>query len=561
MTGNNQRQSGDAQQWDAEYDVVVAGFGCAGACTAIEAADNGARVLVVDRFFGGGATKMSGGVIYAGGGSDVQRRAGFRDNPEKMYRYLSRETGTGVDERTLRAFCRSSIDNLAWLGTLGIAIPDKFFEKKTTQPPGGYGLYFSGNEKQYNPDDPIPRGHVPDGTGMSGNALFQALKKGVLERGVEVRYRCRAISLITENGAVIGIKVRALKKNILVGLIHTLLFNLGLASFLCRKLLQRFENMFSGVTRIRAMGGVILCSGGFVYNRAMVSEHAPAYAGCMPLGTPGDDGSAIVLGRDAGAAVESMDACAASRFFCPPEAFVSGLLVNSEGTRFCDESMYGATLSRHISKQPARRAYLIIDAKIHHKAGEQMKQEERLRDSSLIRILSGEMNALIFRKAMSFMNRRINRIKAASIPELEKKCGMPAGSLSGTIAKHNERTISGNKDEFGKSKQYMEAIDAPPFYAINCRLDSRLFPSPCLTLGGLKVNGLTSQALRDSGAAIKGLYAAGRSAAGVCSRSYVSGLSLADCIFSGRNAGKSASKASKQKKSSKKFHSLSGGKK
>ena len=560
MTGGNQVRSGGAGQWDSEYDVVVAGFGCAGACAAIEAADNGARVLVIDRFTGGGATRMSGGVIYAGGGSEVQRSAGFRDSPEKMYRYLSLETGGGVDGPALRAFCRSSIDNLAWLGRLGVVIPKKFYRNKTTQPPGGYGLYFSGNEKHYTGGDPVARGHVPDGTGMSGKALFQALKKGALERGVEVRYRHKLDRLITENGAVIGIEARALRNNALANIVHAILFNLGLASSPCRTLLRRFENTFSESRLIRARGGIVICAGGFVYNRSMVAEHAAAYAGCMPLGTPGDDGSGIILGRSAGAAVASMDACAASRFFCPPEAFASGVLVNCEGARFCDESLYGATLSRHISKQPGRLAHLIADAKLHRRAGEQMKREERLRDSSIMRIISGEMNALIFRKAMAFMNRRVNRNKAASLPELEKKCGMPAGSLSATVAKHNDRCTAGGKDEFGKSHQYMEAIDEPPYYAINCRLDNWLFPSPCFTLGGLKVNGLTSQVVRDSGAAIQGLYAAGRSAAGVCSRSYVSGLSLADCIFSGRNAGKSAAQAAGRKKPLKKSHALSGGK-
>ncbi len=52
--------------WDETFDVVVCGFGGAGACAAIEAADEGARVLVLERFEGGGATRKSGGVIYAG---------------------------------------------------------------------------------------------------------------------------------------------------------------------------------------------------------------------------------------------------------------------------------------------------------------------------------------------------------------------------------------------------------------------------------------------------------------------------------------------------------------
>ena len=35
----------------------------------------------------------------------------------------------------------------------------------------------------------------------------------------------------------------------------------------------------------------------------------------------------------------------------------------------------------------------------------------------------------------------------------------------------------------------------------------------------------------------RGLYAAGRTALGIPSHLYISGLSLADCVFSGRRAG------------------------
>ena len=69
----------------------------------------------------------------------------------------------------------------------------------------------------------------------------------------------------------------------------------------------------------------------------------------------------------------------------------------------------------------------------------------------------------------------------------------------------------------------------------------RLFyPAPVLTLGGLTVAPESGQVLRADGTPVEGLYAAGRTAAGLCSRSYVSGLSLADCVFSGRRAGRHA---------------------
>ena len=64
-----------------------------------------------------------------------------------------------------------------------------------------------------------------------------------------------------------------------------------------------------------------------------------------------------------------------------------------------------------------------------------------------------------------------------------------------------------------------------------------------LTLGGLVVAEETGQVRRAGGTTVPGLYAAGRSAVGLCSHSYVSGLSLADCVFSGRRAGRHAAAA------------------
>jgi 3-oxo-5alpha-steroid 4-dehydrogenase len=53
----------------------------------------------------------------------------------------------------------------------------------------------------------------------------------------------------------------------------------------------------------------------------------------------------------------------------------------------------------------------------------------------------------------------------------------------------------------------------------------------------------TGQVLGEDGQAVPGLYAAGRTAAGICSSSYVSGLSLADCVYSGRRAGRHVGRA------------------
>jgi 3-oxo-5alpha-steroid 4-dehydrogenase len=59
-------QTAVPQTWDIQADVVVVGFGAAGACAALEAAAAGRDVVVLDRFADGGATALSGGVIYPG---------------------------------------------------------------------------------------------------------------------------------------------------------------------------------------------------------------------------------------------------------------------------------------------------------------------------------------------------------------------------------------------------------------------------------------------------------------------------------------------------------------
>ena len=95
----------------------------------------------------------------------------------------------------------------------------------------------------------------------------------------------------------------------------------------------------------------------------------------------------------------------------------------------------------------------------------------------------------------------------------------------------------------GKSAEEMSALEHPPLHAIDISVHSRYFPMPMLTLGGLQVDERTGQVRREDGTVIGGLYAAGRSAVGVCSNVYVSGLAYADCIFSGRRVGRSVAQS------------------
>ena len=111
----------ETRKWDAEVDIIVVGFGGAGASATLEAAQWGASVLVLDSFHGGGATAASGGVVYAGGGTPYQKAAGYEDTVEEMYNYLKQEIGQGVmTDETLRRFCEQSKEDIRWLAEAGV---------------------------------------------------------------------------------------------------------------------------------------------------------------------------------------------------------------------------------------------------------------------------------------------------------------------------------------------------------------------------------------------------------------------------------------------------------
>ena len=123
-----------ARDWHDTCDVLVIGWGAAGACAALEASSTGARVMVADRFMGGGASAKSGGVVYAGGGTQHQQAAGFSDSPQAMFDYLKHETQGVVSDATLHKFCDDSVSNLAWLESHGARYAHSV-------PPGGKTSY------------------------------------------------------------------------------------------------------------------------------------------------------------------------------------------------------------------------------------------------------------------------------------------------------------------------------------------------------------------------------------------------------------------------------------
>jgi 3-oxo-5alpha-steroid 4-dehydrogenase len=524
--------------WDDVADVVVVGLGAAGITAAVESRERGADVLVVDRFEGGGATSMSGGVFYAGGGTHIQKEAGVQDTVDDMFRYLSMEVQDAVSPETLRHFCETSAANVRWLTDRGVPFYGNLCPIKTSYPTNQYHLYFSGNEPFHPYSDetpPVPRGHRADGGAFPGANIIEPLRRTALGLGVRIRMQTRVSRLIVDSrGRVVGVEAQHVASpgwRELHRRLHQLETQLGKVlpptAARLRARIERIEQHHSSPMRIRAKRGLILAAGGFVFNREMVAEHVPEFLPGLPLGTQGDDGVGIRLGQSVGGKLDQMHRASAWRFLYPPNAFAEGMLINGNGERFANEFWYGAKIGEAMVEHNDGVATLIIDGELKRRAKEQ----------------SAPGKLQWFQRGLALMNLYFNCKKAADVGALATMLGVPRENLQKSLDEYNASAEGKRTDPFYKDRASMHVLREGPFYAIDCSLGSKKHVCAVMTLGGLAVDEKTGRVLREDGNVVEGLYAAGRNAVGVCSRQYVSGLSIADCVYSGLRAARDVTRA------------------
>jgi 3-oxo-5alpha-steroid 4-dehydrogenase len=524
--------SADQLPWDDRCDLLIVGFGGAGACAAIEASTRGLSVLALDRFEGGGATALSGGVVYAGGGTPYQRQAGYEDTSDAMFDYLRQEVGEAVSHETLKDFCDGSREQLAWLERQGAAFEASVPPHKTSYPSDQYYLYYSGNEAvpAYAASaKPAPRGHRTKGPGMSGASLFAPLKASALRHGARLRSQCEVRRLVLDlDDKAIGVEAWQLPSGSRAAKQHARLSRWAAAIHMYAPALadhlrarqRRIEQSSAIRQLIRAEQAVLLSSGGFIFNRDLVRQHAPQYLAGLPLGATGCNGSGIALGQSAGGGVARMDKVSAWRFINPPLAWARGLIVNARGQRYANEEIYGATLGHAMVEEQDGRAILILNRALVAEALRQV----------------GPGKVWNFQRLPVLLNLLFNARRSNSLAGLAKRCNLPPELLRQSVERYSRAARGEVADEFGKSAAMLADLDQGPWYALDLSFDSKLFPCPVITLGGLKVCEGSGRVLDHTGVPINGLYSAGRNAVGVASNLYVSGLSLADCIYSGRRA-------------------------
>ncbi|WP_019931742.1 FAD-dependent oxidoreductase [Nocardia sp. BMG111209] len=473
-------RAAEVTEWDLTADVVIAGYGIAGACAAIEAARAGADVLVLERTGGwGGAAALSGGYVYLGGGTPLQRALGFEDSPENMEKFLLAALGPGVDTGKIHDYCEGSLEHFDWLVEQGVPFKQAFWGEPGWEPPHDEGLMYSGGENAapFNTiATPAPRGHLPQmankRTGLKGGGymLMKPLADVVESLGVRTEYDVRLQRLVVgADDRVLGVAARRYGKPVL----------------------------------IRARRGVVLATGSFAYNEQMIENYAPRLIGRPAAAIEEHDGIGIRVAQALGADVAHMDATEVA-FFGDPQLLARGILVNGRGQRYIPEDTYGGRIGQATLIQQDNQAYLIID-------------EQALEQGQ-----GTETATPFFRQPPKWA--------AETVAELEADMGLPTGALQATVEVYNRHATDGADPLLGKKPQWVRPIGAPV-----AGFDLRGFTAG-FTLGGLRTD-LDSRVLHVSGEPIAGLFAAGRCTSGICAGGYVSGASLGDGSFYGRRAG------------------------
>ena len=488
-------------KWDRETDVVVLGYGGAGAAAAISAHDAGASVVIFDKLAeGGGNTAVSSGGVM------------IPNNEERAFQYLAKTysfANSEIDEEQLRAFVKESMKTKEFL--LSLAPDQKVYV---------YGYAGFQNIPEQDAIEKwrfrTPKGQKTRG----GDMLFNNYRYAVeTVRKIPVVYNARGLELIRENDEVKGVWVE-------------------------------IEGRREAVKARRA---VILATGGYEFDQTMLSNYTMG-KDFHQLGAPGNTGDGVRMAQAAGADLWHMNALS-----CPLGLVVPGLktafqinmlaaswfYVDQDGKRFGNEKadnhtgVYTVNVLDPIKhRYPRIPCYVIFDEKARQRGP----------------IVGGATSGWAINREGYRWSRdnsaEIEKgviVSAPTIEALAKKIGVPEENLRATLEVWNKDIAAGEDKAFGrpiqkKGKSSFEGREAPlisapldangPYYA------AKLVPTLLNTQGGPRRNQL-GQMLDPFRRPIARLYSAGELGS-MWGHIYQGACNNAEACVFGRVAGRTA---------------------
>lgn len=549
---------GRPARWDKEADVVVIGAGATGLPAAIQAAEGGASVIVVEANTDvGGHAILSGGNVALGGGTSRQKKYGVADSADLVYSDLtdwSVVEPNGFpdyrynDKEVIRAFADESAPTYEWLVAHGVT-----FVEKAPDTLGGHACGNSAPRESH----AAPLGYtlIQDGgplpadkgaTSSSGVGLVRPLEASARKLGVQFLLQTKMTGIVRENptsGRVLGISatsqgktlnIRA-RKGVIIGTGgHS--SNVNFRRIFDPRLTEEYQvagepysfQDASGEIAAMAIGaslwGAFNQSGEFGQNVTKAGWIGCQYGYVNLSWQP--DSPIFSKARASGLFVKD---------------YQDAILVNMLGARFYDETQGQFPANNYNSIKPYTPDSYLNAADIKYKPSNFLNAAMAgigdtyggggpiwaIFDSDAAGREGWKVTPPTVDTAEGYF------FTADTIPGLASKIvnkyqrkPMPPDALQATVARYNSFVDAGKDEDFGKPAPKYK-IQTPPFHAA--------WATPVVhdTRSGLRING-KSQVVDLNGQVIPGLYCGGESAGGFSLHG------LARCVVQGRIAGRNA---------------------
>ncbi len=388
-----------------DVDVVVCGLGPAGDAAALACAEQGLKVVAVEKqnrgnynsaTIGGTNSKLHEhwGMTYD---TDAWIADAMVDNAFQgdmtLFKHFLEKNGEAVDWY-ISHFDNQNLDDYPLTFAAG-DFPDFRDEWDKT------ALSRSWNTSL---NLPYPPGELAD------------ILAGILtEAGVEIRFNTPACQLVTDDaGKVTGVIVKG---------------EGGYEQYNCAK-------------------GVVLATGGYEFNQQMLKER------CRPRGVPGawltgafgNTGDGLQMGIAVGAAEDEFP----QPIMLDPEQLMPYLRVNKLGKRFTPEYEPYGHLAMAIQAQPGTYDFYVVDGAIAEK---------------IDKIWTPSSSCYGPKEVWVGAATSENALKADTLEELAELMEVPADDFVATINRWNEMAAAGKDEDFNFPGEMMMTIDTPPFYA------------------------------------------------------------------------------------------------
>ncbi|HHV12186.1 MAG TPA: FAD-dependent oxidoreductase [Clostridiales bacterium] len=472
------------------YDtqIVVIAAGPSGLSAAVQAAEDGAQVIVLEKAATvGGAANMGMGPL--GIGTKYQKQQMIDISVEKAFNMFMEYTHYMVDARLVKRYFAQSAETIEWLEDMGVEFEGAF-------------RYFPKSEATWHIVK-TDRSIGPRAASFMNKALYSK----ALELGVTFLMETPAKKLLLEDGKVAG--VLAVDKN--------------------------------GEEIQISCKAAIICTGGAGANKELIKQETGFTQGVdmFNFAIPGLVGDGMKMAWEAGAGktpvriemAANIEGCdelpqGVSNVFSQPN-----LLVNKLGKRVMNEDhMQNATyLSNVVSHQKDRVCYSIVDTSI---------LKSYIRNGvdvvSLVRT-NPDVSDFYEGIKMAQDNGSKDFFVADTIEELAEMAGINVENLVNTVDDYNDYCSSVD-EEFFKDKKYLRRLGKAPFYCAKIR------PGGYGTVGGVRINE-NCEAITDEFEPVPGLYCAGTDACNIYDDSYMfllPGNSMGFAVNTGRIAGMSA---------------------